>query len=312
MTLYSTTTMSFPYAIAVDFMSVYWTDNLGGSVMKVPIMGGTATTLAVMPRAYSLAIDATNVYFSGGDGSSAVVGRVPLQGGSTTPITSGIPGVSGLAVDATHVYWGFPVEAGNQYGCGVASARLAGGNHSTLASSALSWFGCVGGAQGLASSGGDVFWADGPAVGRTPADGGTTVTLQAAQIGNAWPASLVTDATNVYFLEQPSNDQGSNDTGLVQQSIAGGAPLILQRWGVNPGGIAVDETWVYYPGYAPVSCDAGPCADYAVLKVPIGGGPRVTVATIINPQQYLYLPIAVDATSVYFATPDGVFKVTPK
>jgi hypothetical protein len=58
---------SSPYGVAVDSTSVYWTNSgvgtSDGAVMKVPIGGGTPTTLASGPTSFGIAVDATSVYW---------------------------------------------------------------------------------------------------------------------------------------------------------------------------------------------------------------------------------------------------------
>ena len=79
---------------------------------------------------------------------------------------------------------------------------------------------------------------------------------------------LRSHGTNVYFATVGPYVYGTSRTGLLQQSLAGGAPLVLDGSAVlSPGAIAVDEAWVYYPGHDTGACD--PCADGSVLKVPI-------------------------------------------
>jgi hypothetical protein len=120
------------------------------------------------------------------------------------------------------------------------------------------------------------------------------------------PASLVADSNNVYFTTVGPN--GNTPVGaLLQLSLAGGTPTVLNS-SVHQGSLAVDQWSVYFASVAS-SCDAGSCAVSAVKKVPIGGGPPVTVATT---PFAAYLALAVDATSVYFGTARGIFKVTPK
>lgn len=304
LSLYSTQN-AFVAAIAVNDTSVYWTDFIGGAVMKVPVAGGTVTTLARMPRVSSLAINATSVYFAAQD-SDGGVSSVPLQGGPTTAIVSGIPGAAGLVVDAARVYWTQSDSvATSSFVIGVASAPLTGGNPSTLSSVSYPDPG-IEDPQGLALSGGYLLWGVGPALLSTPVGGGTTVTLTSATSGS--PASIAADSANVYFTTCDPFGDGPL-CPLVREPLAGGAPVTLDTAALEAA-IAVDDASVYYARDYRGPGDAGPSGYAAVWKVPIGGGSPILLATTVqgNPVS----AVAIDATSVYFGTPFGIFKVTPK
>jgi hypothetical protein len=64
--------------IAIDGTNVFWTDR--GGIMKVPVRGGTATTVA-SPALSGVAVDETSVYWTAGitvtmGGTPATVGGV--------------------------------------------------------------------------------------------------------------------------------------------------------------------------------------------------------------------------------------------
>jgi sugar lactone lactonase YvrE len=84
-----------------------WTDIGAGTVMKVPLGGGTPTTLASGGAAANgMAVDATNVYWT--DAVTHAVMKVPIGGGAMTTVATGDQPPFGIALDATNVYWTVP------------------------------------------------------------------------------------------------------------------------------------------------------------------------------------------------------------
>jgi hypothetical protein len=90
-------------AIAVDATNVYWTGS-SGTVMKVPVNGGTPATLASsQDQPEAIAVDGTSVYWTNSLGGTVM--KVSLDGGTTTLLVSGQNSPQDIAVDATSVYW---------------------------------------------------------------------------------------------------------------------------------------------------------------------------------------------------------------
>ena len=96
--------------VAVDATNVYWAADCkayagspgcsDGAVMKAPLAGGTAVTLAAA-SATAIATDGTSVYW--GDDRANVVMKVPTGGGTPVTLAQGLP--MKIVVDATSVYW---------------------------------------------------------------------------------------------------------------------------------------------------------------------------------------------------------------
>ena len=216
------TTNQYVSAIAVDATSLYWADAMGGTVMKVPIHGGAATTLALAPSVQSLAIDAASVYFLQGT-LDAGLDSVPLQGGPTTALASSIPQPVGLAVDAARVYWVFSEYiASSEEDMGVASCFLGGGSPTTLASMTLDAPIGSQSTTGLALSGGKLIWAVESTLLDTPVDGGAATTLATALPDLA--ASIVADSTNAYVVTCDPAGSSSICT-LLQFPLEGGTAV---------------------------------------------------------------------------------------
>ena len=158
--------LEYPSGIAVDSTSVYWTNggypDSPGTVMKLPLDGGTAVTLAAgQNNPYGIALDSTNVYWTNlGNGT---VMKASLDGGTAVVLASGQDGPRRIAADATSVYW-------TNSGANVAST-------------------------GVASTGDDT-------VRKVPLGGGTPVTLASRPSSTLGPREafgIAVDATSVYW-----------------------------------------------------------------------------------------------------------------
>ena len=247
------TNQDFPWAIAVDDSNVYWTnyDNgygpsaggstTSGTVMKVPLTGGTPVTLAQgLQNPWGIALDATNVYFSNAGGGT--IKSVPIAGGNVTVLASGLLQPEGIAVQNGVVYWvnyaGTTVN-NNFY---VESVATTGGTPKVLSSSTDAFEGF-----GLAVNATSIFLStEQGAVGAAtdgllsmPLAGSSAPTVLAS--AEVTPFAIALDATNVYWTSNYVNN------GMVSSMpLAGGTPTRLATNLTNPTGIAVDATGVYY------------------------------------------------------------------
>lgn len=94
------------YAIAVDSLNVYWND-WGGNLCKVPVGGGSSSTLLTGIHASALGVDATSIYWSDYGG----IHKIPINGGSVTTLTSIISPVF-ICVNSGCVYWASVTSVG--------------------------------------------------------------------------------------------------------------------------------------------------------------------------------------------------------
>jgi hypothetical protein len=269
---------SGPFDLAVDATSVYWTNNGGGTVMKVPTGGGIATTLALgqyLPEC--LAVDSTSVYWTSLEG----LWSVGLAGGSVTVVASGE--LFGVTLDTTKVYWTTDDDTGR----GAVMARaLGGGKVQALAPrQAYPRFVVVDATA--------AYWTDLTTVMMVPLDGGTATTIASGQN----PEGIAVDATSVYWTNW------AGGAGAVMKApLAGGAPTTLASV-PGPMGIAVDATGVYVTAYSSSR------AKGAIVKVALGGGTTTTLASAQNNPN----AVALDGTSVYWVDENaGTVMKAPK
>jgi len=87
-----------PSTIVVDGTTAYWV-NLDGEVMSVPLAGGPPTRLA-LANALGLAIDAGYLYYATG----GAVMKLPVGGGAATVLAAG-SAAGPIAVRDGCVYW---------------------------------------------------------------------------------------------------------------------------------------------------------------------------------------------------------------
>ncbi len=299
-----------PFAITLDATSVYWT-NLGplgggkaairlpGSVVKMPIAGGTPTTLAggqVGP--VCIAVDATSVYWcdqgtcpSDGGACNGAVMKVPLGGGAAVPLAS-VLRPDGIAVDSTNIYWtdqGSTVEPYADSTAGTVMQMPLNGSSAVTLASGQNW------PSAIAVDGTNVYWTNSGGVDGTNgavltvAIGGGAVTVLAPN--QDVPLALGLRGGSVYWANNGQDITGS--MGSIMKVAKGGGPSVMLATGSVPGALAVGEMDAYWT-------DDSYGRD-GVFVVPLTGG----VAASLPSGQNLAEGIAVDATNIYWTTYEG-------
>lgn len=274
--------------ITVDSASVYWVDSVAGDVKKVLATGGTATTLASTAGILvSIATDSANVYWS----ESGAVMRVGLDGGTTTPLASGLEylGIGAIAVNDSNVYWACksPGPSGDTL-YSIQTVSITGGSVATLASGTTAQF-----LGDLVTDGASVYWTVDGELRKVGVSGGT-VTVVATDVGSPGIA-LAVDGSNVYWA-----GTASAQWVIKKVSINGGAETTLATVSHTPMGMAADATHIYWTETGP-ACSG--C--YSVKKVGINGGTVTVLAAGLDDSGR----IAIDADNVYWEDVTSIKKV---
>jgi hypothetical protein len=112
-TLSVDTTLTNPqdcdWRIALDTQNVYWSAGsgqfpVGCKILKVPLNGGTTTTLVDYAYLADFTVDGTNVYFLELGSNPGSIRQIPVGGGNITQLVSNVFGTV-LVNDTAHVYW---------------------------------------------------------------------------------------------------------------------------------------------------------------------------------------------------------------
>lgn len=225
------TGQSVPQGIAVDGTSVYWANEgtgigpdggteWNGSIMKVPVDGGTPTTLASGQSPVGIAVDKARVYWA--NSGQGTIMSLPIEGGTPTVLASGQSNPYGIAVDANNVYW---TNSGDST---VMREALEGGALTMLSSMAEE-------PARIALDANNVYWtslAEGGVM-KVPIAGGATAHL----IGGKGIGNIAVDGINVYVT--------GNLIPVTKVPVDGGSSTVVAS-DMGAAGIVVDAVSVYW------------------------------------------------------------------
>jgi hypothetical protein len=277
----------FGESIAVDDTSLYWLEHGEetqgeGRLMRVSKCGGTPEQIATTANYPGrVVVDATRAYWSNQSSSdTGGVMSVPLAGGAAT-ILQASGNATGIALDATYVYW-------IDHGAAVMRTPKVGGAAVTLASGQVPW-------DTVAVNASRIVWTNQPAMGWSltamPVAGGPLITLASASTGSVvtYPGLAIDDTRAYWIAYGPGYGAIGAILSVPLDPATGGAPVMLAT--AYPTSIAVDAANVFWTDY-PNMTGAG-----AVKRIPKSGG---AVSTLASGLADAPSDIAIDATRVYW------------
>jgi len=193
--LYSAASGKRPWGITLLGAEVFFTDNLGGTIMKVPAAGGTASTLASLQGApmgiVALPGIPGNVYWANHAGTD-IIGTATTDGTAPHVLLTGDAGAAWIATDGSSLFWTNDVTPG------VWKVAIGGISKPTQLSATGSTPTCI------AVNGPYVYWTDYGAgkINRVGKDG----TGEKVIASSANPRGIAVDDKCVWWVQGSSGD----------------------------------------------------------------------------------------------------------
>jgi hypothetical protein len=285
-----------PTHLAVDLSYVYWTvPGPGGTLLLKTLKeesNPAVQVTTVAGRVQELEVDDDGLYLvigGAGDQGPDVIRKVAKKPGfRPKDLATSATKVTGLALDATHVYWtqqGNPAETDDTLTPGVLRTMRSGGTPFNLVTRQ------VGIPCNLALSATHVFWVNAqkgaPYRIMSVRKGGGAPTeliaVPAEETGDVAPA-LAADDTSVYFKTRRT---------VVRIGSGGGQPIKLGAvQDSDVTWVAIDTRYFYFQGPG------------SLLRMPLAGGSATDLATGVGKE------IAVDARAVYWLAADSIMQIS--
>ncbi len=322
------TPMSLALAGKNLYVANYGSGATEGSIVEVPISGGTTTTLVSgLTGPYSIVTDQSHIYWidqAGTGATDGVLQKRSLSGGNPTPLATGfgaigtataptVPLSTQIAVTTTTVYWvhNTPLEGTATSPYSVRSVPIDGGKFSVFLDGLPPGIGNDAGADAGLYLEGSLFpvaiQTDGKSlfvmnfdgtsgcsgvclagIFKTSFSGGASETV-VSKLTHPDNFAL-TETGTVVYMEDPKGSTGSLNSILQD----GGMPLVLASDLLQPWAVATDGTSAYGVNngvvFKGIVVGAG-----SIFKAPLAAGKATTVATSQTPQAAV-----VDNENVYW------------
>ena len=280
------------FDLAIDDASVYWTDNVVGSVNYVLKSGASKGSLTGenAPYVTGVTTGAGRVYFASNAG---YVGSCPATGcgggnAQETFITKDGGDLRGVVASGNYLYWADETIDGGL--SAVVGGALDGGAFSRLATYPAHQL-----QQFIAADDASVYWAQDDKLFSCPLAGcaGAVVTVAAG----SYPHEIAPSAPSVYFTTVAT---GASTLQYCGSSSGCASPATLYSSSVDTfGGVAIDAMYVYWTSSPSVDAGAsGPGGQ--ILRCPRSATSNCT-PTVLAANEYRPDHIAVDDTAVYWA-----------
>jgi streptogramin lyase len=228
-----------PDGIAVDSARVYVGSTDDSALESGPKGGGDVTVLSSNQEPsgmFAVAVDGTHVYWSAH--TSDFVRRIPKEGGEIEIVSNQARNATTIALDDTYIYWGVTPNGNDPDQSSIARAPKGGGDTEVIATG-------LGACPSLAIDDEYVYWVTqiDCRVQRVPKQGGPVQDVSEASPHGRCSAIGI-DGSQVFWA---SAVHTFGAPAAVWHAPKEGGKLALLAWEEGVNGLALDESYVYFP-----------------------------------------------------------------